>query len=191
MKKLLTGLSVALLSLVSVNANALYVDTVDVYTIINSGGGSSSVSWTHSYDGSEDPIAWATLTITAEDVDGASDSVGPELIQASFNGNILGTLETQGFYSPGSVSDITAGAGVTGGGITGLSTTVFNLDPSWIMTGMDVNNATTIEVLGNWWAEIETATLTIASVPEPETVFLLGLALLGLLIPSLKYRQEI
>lgn len=174
-KRLFSGLALGSLLLFWGNANALFIQSTPVYSIIDSSSsGSSNVSWTHGYDGSEDPISWATLTITAEDVD-----VG-ESIQVSFDGHLLGLLDDQGFYSSGPSSDILAGPGVTGGDVTGLSTTVFNLDPSWITLGLHTTYS--IELLGNWWAEIETSTLTVAKagVPEPMSIVLMGFGLLGL-----------
>lgn len=112
------------------------------------------------------------IHIVAEDVDAESpDGVGPELDGVTLNGNFLGFLTNQGVYTGGPVTEILPGPGANPPS-TFLSDSFFDvfaeLLPGANVLRIDVDPS-------NWWAEIETITITI---PEPGTLALLGLALM-------------
>ena len=138
----------------------VYEQTIDVYTY--SVGG--TINWAHTYDHSADPIESATLSIVADDVDdGEDDEVW--LKDKDYNWHYLGLLNDMGYYTNWSYYPDQP-----------LTTTVFNLDPSWLDT---VPVEVRIEAL--WGVEIETSTLTVVQVPEPATICLLGLGGLALI----------
>ncbi len=146
----------------------MYVETVNVYTYSIGG----TINYAHTYDNSADPIAWATLTIVADDVDSDEDD------QVTFNGHALGSLDklvgyTNWGYQPGA-----------GNANQPLTTTVFNLDPSWIIPTMPIE----VSVEASWGVEIETSTLTVQQVPLPGAVLLgfLGLSAAGMKLRRLR-----
>jgi hypothetical protein len=111
------------------------------------------------------------IHIVAEDVDAVSPTgVGPEMDAVALNGFFLGFLTDQGVYTGGPVTDILPGAGANPP-LTFLSDSFFDvfveLLPGVNILRIDVDPS-------NWWAEIETITITI---PEPGVPALLGLAL--------------
>ena len=163
MKKLIMICAVvgSLLMANSAIAAVTYVETVDVYKVLDGRQpGPPTVSWAHTYDGSADPIAWATLTIVAEGVDtGENDAVW-------FDGHFLGNLQQQSFYNGG--WDINPGPGALGAPLTELTTTVFDLDPSWIV-GL---TSASVQVDTSWIMEVETSTLTVTPIPAPGAILL-------------------
>jgi 3D (Asp-Asp-Asp) domain-containing protein len=124
---------------------AAYVETLDIYRYEIG----RTISWTHTYDGSVDPIGWATLTIVADDIDGPDEQDA-----VYFDGHFLGYLNNQGYYSNWGY---TPGPGAVGN--SSLTTTVFQLDPTWI----ELTNPASVMVESGWGAEIETSTLTVGS----------------------------
>lgn len=167
MKRFLTICgAIAMFCVTNVAVADMYVETVNVYTY--SVGG--TINYSHSYDNSADPIAWATLTIVADDVDSDEDDL------VTFNGHDLGYLAkldgyTNWGYSPGA-----------GNPNQPLTTTIFNLDPSWIVASMPI--VVTVETL--WGVEIETSTLKVQAVPLPGAVLL---GFLGLSAAGMKLRR--
>jgi hypothetical protein len=158
MKKILIiFVAVGLLSITnSAIAAPTYQETIDVYTYSIGG----TIEWAHTYDHSADPIDWATLTIVADDVDlGELDMVS---IQDS--GGIwhdLGYLSDMGYYTNWSYHP------GPGNPEQPLTTTVFNLDPSWI-NGLPVK----VNVATAWGVEIETSKLTVQAIPAPGAILL-------------------
>ena len=130
-----------------------YVETLDIYEY---SVGPSSITWSHTYDHSADPVATATLTIVADDVDGPGDPGGDgEQDEVYINEHYLGLLNDMGFYTdwehypgPGNPDHPDA-----------ITTTTFTIDPAWL-DSMPVE--VVIEAL--WGVEIETSTLTVEAV---------------------------
>lgn len=167
MKRLLTICgAIAMFCVTNVAVADMYVETVNVYTY--SVGG--TINYSHSYDNSADPIAWATLTIVADDVDSDEDDL------VKFNGHDLGYLTKLDGYTNWGYS---SGAGNPN---QPLTTTIFNLDPSWIVASMPI--VVTVET--NWGVEIETSTLKVQAVPLPGAVLL---GFLGLSAAGMKLRR--
>lgn len=170
--------AVVVLAIAAISQAALgapvYSETVDVYTILPGNlPGPPSAVWNHTFDGSVNPITEVLLTIVAEGVDGPGQGLDGEQDAVYFEGHFLGYLQDQGFYYEG--LDIKAGPGALGEPKTELTTSVFNLDPSWI-SGL---TTASVQVEAKWIVEVETSTLTV--VPEPGTILLLGLGGLALL----------
>lgn len=179
MKKVLLIGVCALMLFVAAKAEALYIETLDVYDV----GTSVTLSWNHTYDGSASPEAEAFLTIIAEgiDDDGAS-LVETDLVY--FNGNLLGELTKQNFYNPG--FQIKPGPGALGSPLTELTTSIFTLDLAWLNVG---NNLVNVVIdPSNWIMEVETSTLSVTPVPEPGTIILLGSGLIGLVFARRKMK---
>lgn len=182
MGKTLFAILACLALVVGFGTSALaYEDLVNVYTY--SVGG--TINWSHTYDGSENPISWATLTIVADDVDGPNpDYPGDdgENDAVWFNGNYLGTLTQMGSYTnfnyyPG-----------PGNPNQPLTATTFSLDPAWITPNMPVS----VVVESLWGVEIETSKLTVCGqpaipeLPAPVLASLCGLG--GLAVQRLRRR---
>ena len=173
MKRLIAICGVlALLSVTSSAIADIYVETLPIYQY--SVGG--TISYAHTYDHSADPIEYATLTIVADDVDGPGDGMDGEqdMVSIQDSGGTwhqLGYLNDMGYYtnwqySPGAGNPTHPDA---------ITTTVFNLDPSWL-NGLPVS--VNIETL--WGVEIETSTLTVVPVPGAILLGILGLSAAGL-----------
>ena len=76
---LVLGLMLTTNSVIASITTPTYEETVEVYKYAI---GPDVIDWTHTYDHSADPIAWATLTIVADDVDGP----GPEVWNCRYGG---------------------------------------------------------------------------------------------------------
>ena len=162
---------IALLSATSSAIASMYVETVDVYQYAI---GPAKIGYTHTYDHSADPILTATLSIVADDVDlGELDMVSVQDFGGTWHD--LGYLSDMGSYTNWNYYP---GAGNPN---QPLTTTVFNLDPSWI-NGLPVN----VKVDADWGVEIETSTLTVEQVPVPGAILL---GILGLGAAGLKLRK--
>ena len=161
-------------------AHALwFTQTLDIYQIISSDTTDAyehTVAWGHTYTLGYQVLS-AHITITAEDVD-APMNCDNEDIRFIFLFFPVGSLNDQGFHSPGPVTDINPGPGANPP-LTGLSTTTFQLPPEWILP-IGFYGATAVSQ--NSWAEIETSTLHVEyAVPEPSTLLLLSLGLGGVI----------
>ena len=118
------------------------------------------------------PAGKAFLQITAEGV----DSNGPGGIQESdevfVNGTSVGFLTQQGFYSP--LFNIQPGPGALAG-ITAETLSVFDVTG---LLAAGLNNFSVVVDPANWVNEIEVS--LVVFVPEPATLALLGIGLVGL-----------
>lgn len=125
-----------------------YEETIDIYEY--SVGG--TITWSHDYDHTADPVYTATLTIVADDVDGPGNGMNGEQDEVYVNGNYLGLLNDMGYYTnwdyypgPGNPDNPDA-----------ITTTTFAINPAWL-DSMPVR----VEIESAWGAEIETSTLTV------------------------------
>ena len=201
MKKLIIFfVVVGLLSITNyVAANPMFYETVDVYTVLNNNSsGYLYDTYNHTYDGSVDPLVFgwrigsATLTIVADDVDGAGTSPDPtdpedDTVSISFNASdstptwySLGILDDMGFYNDDKW-EVGPGNSTSGA----ITTTVFDLGALGIdLTLLEGGATLTVEIgVEDYWGfEIETSQLVIVSaIPAPGAVLLgsLGVGLVG------------
>ena len=158
MRKVLTISAAAILLVTTtiigvapVSAGDLYSETVDVYTYSIGG----TIEWTHSYDGSANPVAYATLAIVADDVDGPGAGMDGEQDEVWFNGVYLGLLNDFGYYTD---FQYYAGPG-NPPHPDHITTTFFDVTPF-----LDPSMPCHVLVEAAWGVEIETATLTVVPV---------------------------
>lgn len=178
---LVLGLALVVMVLPAVG-NATVID-VDVYTVGSNPpgnalddfgvniGGVALITWNFFVT----ELGTATLSIVAEGIDGGPTAPGAgELDAVSINGNALGFLTQQDFYSP--FFNLHPGPGALADR-TLLTNSIFDVTP-YLLLGL--NTVSVAVDSGNWVNEIETSSLEITPVPEPASLLLLGSGLLGL-----------
>jgi hypothetical protein len=171
-KKFVTGWAVLGLLLITntVIANTTFEQMVDIYEYSIGG----TIDWAHTYDHSVDPIVAATLTIVADDVDGAGDGNNGEQdevwVTVGTDTYFLGLLNDMGYYTNWGYA---AGAG-NPDHPDAITTTTFDLDPTWI-NGLPVE----VRIETSWGAEIETSTLTVNPIPSASVIPAPGAILLS------------
>jgi hypothetical protein len=150
------------------------VETKVVY-VYSEGG---TINWEHTLLPTDfPPIAWATLTIVADDVDGPGGGIPPDgeqdevWIVIGSEENYLGLLNMMSGYTNWGYQE------GPGNENQPLTTTVFNLDPA-LINGLPVE--VKIESI-SWGVEIETSTLTVQAIPAPGAILLggIGVCLVG------------
>ena len=185
MKKLIIFcVAVGLLSITNYVAADLtyptYSETVNVSTVLdNDSSGYLYYTYGHTYDGSVDPLLYgsligsATLTIVADDVDGASGSndgeQDPIRIKIDSGSWIdLGTLPDMGYFTidvwdPGAVNSIEGSSAIT--------STVFDLGSFFDLSLLEGGATLTVEfgVEPYWGYELETSQLEIVSAVPANT----------------------
>jgi hypothetical protein len=157
MKKSMLILTTAFVCLVicsfPVFGQTTYVETLDIYQYSIGG----TITWSHTYDNTADPVATATLTIVADDVDGPGNGMNGEQDEVYINGHYLGLLNDMGYYTNW---EYYPGPG-NPGHPDALTTTTFTINPAWLDLTMPVE----VVIEPAWGVEIETSTLTVVNNP--------------------------
>lgn len=161
-------------------------DTQTPYLIGDTREGPVTLTVSHWYNGSLDNPLIVTLKIVAEGVDSNASAPYPNETDAVyFNGNFLGYLTGQGFYFSGYA--VLPGAGAHGAPVSGLSTSIFAINPAWVRVGANLVDVV-VDPHG-WIMEWEVSELALATrdipteAPEPASVALAaaGLCVVGAL----------